>query len=581
MAPADSATRDSVAKAEARKKLAADTLRAPLARPYTPRSAELAPDASHWDREAMFATGALTLADLLARIPGVTSIATGFVLSPQVAAWYGDPARVRLFVDGVEYDPIGLRNGGVHDLAGFPLWSLEDVLVERGAGELRVHLRTLRVDHIAPATRTDILTGSENLNLYRGFFGRRFRNGMAFQIAGQEQSTVSRGGMDGDALGGMARLGWAAAGWSVDATWLHQGINRNDGARYLLPISGTTPVLHSIPALKGSEGIAYLRAAWRDPQVDGPWAQVVASTQGASMTVRRDTGKAPAVAPADTVDSIASRTQYTVAAGITRWGLRLSATNRLRMLRGKSLLSPGARVEYDSRRLTVSGFAERGVDSTTRADVLARFAPFSWLNVGGALSRAAPSTAALGAPVASGRLQFALKVRDRWIGGGIVSRGASTLAPPVELDTTLRAVSEPQATGTIVSIHGPLLLGWTIDVDAIHWNTAGSYRPQTQARTRLGFESSFLGRFPRGNFHLAVFGTSEFRSTTYVPLGTFVAGQQTPGFNAFSTLLEIRIGTAVVSWQYRNLTGKSYETYPGYVMPRLANIYGVRWEFWN
>ena len=579
---ADSAARDSVAAAAAKKRLAADTLRPPLARPYTPRSADLPGRATHWDREAIFASGALTLGELIARVPGVTPITTGFVLSPQVAAWYGDPGRLHLFVDGIEYDPLGLRNGGVADLAGFPLWTLEDVLVERAAGELRVHLRTWRVDHLAPATRTDILTGSENLNLYRGFFGRRFRNGMAVQVAGQQLSSVSRGGIDGDGLGGMARLAWANASWNVDATWLRQGVHRNEGVRYILPISAAAVVLRAMPALKGSESVAYLRATWRDPQADGPWAQIIASSQAASMTVRRDTGaaRASAVALADTVDSTATRTQYVVAAGITRWGLRLSSTSRLRLANGKTYFTPGARVEYDARRLTVSGFAERGIDSITRTDVVARFAPLSWINLGGSLSRATPRSAALAAAV-SARAEFAVKIRDRWIGGGLITRGAALLAPPVEIDTALRAVSEPQATGTIISLHGPLLLGWTLDLDAIQWNAAGAYRPQTQSRAMLGFESSFLGRFPRGNFHLAVSVTNEFRTTTYVPLGISVAGQQTPGFSVFSTLLEIRIASAVVSWQYRNLSGKSYETYPGYLMPRLVNVYGVRWEFWN
>jgi hypothetical protein len=37
----------------------------------------------------------------------------------------------------------------------------------------------------------------------------------------------------------------------------------------------------------------------------------------------------------------------------------------------------------------------------------------------------------------------------------------------------------------------------------------------------------------------------------------------------------------VISWDYRNMTGTNYETFPGYLMPRIASIYGIRWEFWN
>ena len=45
--------------------------------------------------------------------------------------------------------------------------------------------------------------------------------------------------------------------------------------------------------------------------------------------------------------------------------------------------------------------------------------------------------------------------------------------------------------------------------------------------------------------------------------------------------LEIRILRAVVSFQQRNLLGYQYSIVPGFEMPRVLAIYGVRWEFWN
>ena len=75
----------------------------------------------------------MTLSDLLASVPGVTLMTTGFLLAPQVAAYYGDPGRVRLYLDGVELDALNPRNGGIPDLAMVPLWALEDVKVERAA----------------------------------------------------------------------------------------------------------------------------------------------------------------------------------------------------------------------------------------------------------------------------------------------------------------------------------------------------------------------------------------------------------------------------------------------------------------
>ena len=103
---------------------------------------------------------------------------------------------------------------------------------------------------------------------------------------------------------------------------------------------------------------------------------------------------------------------------------------------------------------------------------------------------------------------------------------------------------------------------------------------QNQVRARIWFESAFLGTFPRNTFHLLAAGTFESRSTLVVP-GTDPAGQRAVPWSSMGSLLEIRIGSAVISWETRNMLAQNYETYPGYLMPRLVNLYGVRWEFWN
>ena len=53
------------------------------------------------------------------------------------------------------------------------------------------------------------------------------------------------------------------------------------------------------------------------------------------------------------------------------------------------------------------------------------------------------------------------------------------------------------------------------------------------------------------------------------------------GYRTISTLLEIRILSATVSWQFRNLLGEPYAQVPTFRMPRQTNFYGVRWEFYN
>ena len=117
--------------------------------------------------------------------------------------------------------------------------------------------------------------------------------------------------------------------------------------------------------------------------------------------------------------------------------------------------------------------------------------------------------------------------------------------------------------------------------DVVEWNGAAAFRPQTQARSRLWFASSFKESFPTANFHLLAALTHEYRSPFYVPKGSDPVGQTTPGWSVFGSQLEIRISSAVVSWTYRTMAGSNYETFPGYLMPRITSVYGIRWEFWN
>jgi hypothetical protein len=72
----------------------------------------------------------------------------------------------------------------------------------------------------------------------------------------------------------------------------------------------------------------------------------------------------------------------------------------------------------------------------------------------------------------------------------------------------------------------------------------------------------------------------EYRSPARFPV---------PGDSSISTghvrtvafKIEIRIQTAVISYQFRNVLQERYELVPGFLMPRQTQFYGVRWDFWN
>ena len=76
--------------------------------------------------------------------------------------------------------------------------------------------------------------------------------------------------------------------------------------------------------------------------------------------------------------------------------------------------------------------------------------------------------------------------------------------------------------------------------------------------------------------------THEYRSGETFPSELSATEvSKTLGYRTISTLLEIRILTATISWQFRNVLGERYQQFPGFAMPRQTNFYGVRWFFSN
>ncbi|HZI42319.1 MAG TPA: hypothetical protein VFD67_11465, partial [Gemmatimonadaceae bacterium] len=217
---ADSVLRDSLAKRDSlhAKAKPLDTLKAPYARAPMPIPLTIG-RLLVYDRAALFASGAVTLQDLLDRIPGITGLRSGWIASPMMSAYMGDVRRVRVFFDGVEYDEVNERTRGLLDLTEVQLWTLEELRIDVGATEVRVYTRTWRVDRTIPYTRTDVSTGDQQTNLYRGFFGRRWGGGEGVQLAAQQYGTTPPGRLSpsSDQLSLLGRIGWAKGKFSIDA----------------------------------------------------------------------------------------------------------------------------------------------------------------------------------------------------------------------------------------------------------------------------------------------------------------------------------------------------------------------------
>ncbi len=583
-----------------------DTIQPPITHAELPRTAD--PTGSyHLDRDEIFATGAQSVGDLLARLPGITELHVGWMSTPATAAYLGDAARVRVFLDGLEYDALDPHAGGIVDLARLPLWPIQEITVERSPAEVRVYLDTWTVDRTTPYTRTDITTGDLQTNLYRGYFGRRFGHGELLQFGVEQYGTLpTRAGGTSDQLSLMGRVGWAHGPFSADAFMLQV---RSHRASLLDPITGD-----SLAQRDATRRDAYVRLGLNAPG-DGAWLQALAATSRYAYAG----GASGAPTTTDTTaaakgDTITSGSQYVLAGGLSKWGIRFSGTARyfgafdrgisaadstafaavldtasdstkLRLKPPRhrmGLFVPTLRADWNWWRLGVSAYAEgQGTDSVSHREVSAAFTPFSFLRIMAAVgtARDARIPDSLLTPNYR-RLEAGLRIHDLWIGGGTIVRGAVMLAAPALVDDSLVPVREPSATATFVNVQGRLWKGIHADAFALRWNdSTGFYRPQYETHAQLYISTSLLDRFPNNSFHFFLGLTHEYRSATFFPVGTTV--ERLSGYRTVGAQLEIRIERAVLSYRFQNALGERYNQVPGFLMPRQTSVYGVRWYFWN
>jgi hypothetical protein len=467
----------------------------------------------------------------------------------------------------------------MHDLNAIPIWTLEELAVERAAEELRVYMRSWRVQKTTPYTRVDVATGDLSTNSYRGFFGRRFGNGMALQIGAQQYSTQDpRVGGDGDLLGLLGRFGWAKKKWSADVTVLRTRRSRTEQLREE-EFEGT-----NLPGLDAARTDAYARVGYGDP--DSPlWLQLIAAASRFAETNEKTAVTTPPSPDVpfvgDTVDSTASRAQYIVTGGTKLFGTSISASARLRVFRGLWFLTPQARIGYDRGMLSVTAYAEQQVlDSMFRGDVSVRLTPLPFLAIGGSLGKTNPIDDGTQPGAMAYRGEVGVRIGRLWATGGIMSIDTSLVPAPIVYDTLYQPVAVGPRRITFATLQGPIFKAVGLNVVANKSAAGELYMPEYRIRSEVYASTSWLSKFPEGNFHILASVAHEYRTRVLFPVAEGDP-QSSSQFRSISTLLELRLYDAVISWQYRNVVGEIYSVIPGFQAPRAINFYGVRWDFFN
>lgn len=602
----DSAAADSAMQARVlartdsvRQALLADTIKAPIARFETPQHAEVTERLRFVGKEIL-STGAMNLSDLLDRVPGVTTYRSGWMAGLHASSYNGSPSRVRVFLDGIEMDAIETRNGGALDLTDVQLWALDEVVIERAPGEVRVWLRSATVVKTIPFSRVDIFTGDLNTNGFRGLLARRWRNGFLLQLGGQQVATQSAGvSAFGAPVGGVAsqrlrgdgtiqnftgRTGWARGRLSVDA--FATSVSRDRDAHT------AREGFDSLPAFKGGRREGYVRVGYGDT-TSGLWTQVL--TGAVRTTLQGDSAAAAIATPplggeVDTtavapLDTVRSQTQHVLAVGYRSQRWAASLTNRARPVDGSLRHAPAFRASGAVWKLDLGLYAERqGRDSTDRTDLSARLRPTSWFMLTAGRSSRSPDDTT-GRPQATTlRTEAALRLRNLWIGGGMIRDDAGGYANPVLIGAPKADLVSAAAQGLLANVHGRLFKDVFLDVQALRWDGAQFSRPQTQVRVELALVSEWRRRFPKGEFSINARLMYDQRGGVPFYYGEAEGEPDirvTEPAQVATGLLELRIQRATLFYQYRNLTGGQYEQIRGITMPPAVQMYGVRWEFSN
>jgi hypothetical protein len=568
--PGDSAT-----------KIPKDTIKAPIAHAEMPPVLGVG-DQYTWTRDELFATGAVTLTQLLELVPGVTTFTTGNIASPQFAAYAGNPGRVRVFLDGMEIDNLDPRAGGALDLAELQLWSLEQVTIERGADELRIYCRSWSVQRTTTSTRIDVLTGDQRTNLYRAFFGKRYQHGELLQVGGQSYGTSSDQGVGGgNELALFARLGWANKDWSFDGYYMHADRTRDTRQQDI----GNVLLEPEIPEQDRARIDMYLRAARGNPD-SGVWAQAMVAHS--NFREHSDFSNIPDI-PLDSADTTRTSTQYIITGGLTRWGLRLSGAERYHRLQTGGVSATEVRASFEHRLLALSLYAERrGGDSSSTEEATARLTPLPFFAVSGTVARRHGGTAFGDEDEVSARLEAGLKFHQAWFSAGIWRRAEAVVPGLIAFDTIYTSKATVAATGPFGSIRGKVWRDIGLNVWAVRWDSPGYYRPQLQSHEELYIDTQWLQRFPSKHFRLIAGVAHEYRQDVIFPIANASETLSDPNgiaavfSHAIVGRIEFHILDATIYFNsYSGMSPTRVEQVNGYLLPTQRLEYGIRWSFWN
>jgi len=220
-----------------------------------------------WDREDLLRESALTLFDLLQRVPGLLVFRAGYVLQPEAASLYGGTRNdYEILIDGYMLDPLVEPT---YDLSRIELVELNHVRVVRRLDVTRIEIQTYAATLGVAESRIEAGTGTPDTNLFRGML---LSPKLLFGPAGIAIERLDTDGIGGaepaDGFAGWAKWAWILAnGSGIQAEFRRNTISRlgtspwiNEGRREDLMLRGRVAVTEGL--------VAEAFAGWSSFEID-------------------------------------------------------------------------------------------------------------------------------------------------------------------------------------------------------------------------------------------------------------------------------------------------------------------------
>lgn len=575
--------------------LGADTVFHNLPRTDAPGPVGWAHGAWHWDHEAIMASGAISLADLLASVPGVIALRAGDFGTPLAATAFGlGGGGVRVFRDGFEVLPL---EGGVPDLSRIGLAGISSVRVERFPGSLTVRLEGFQYTDGRPFSLVEAGAGDLATNLLRGTFADPTALGGSVGVALERaDSRGARGNETGDVTGTWLRYQLhrgETAGLAFD---LRKMGSKTEAADYASPVSRTEWTLRGRTRL--AEGVA-AEAYWGKSTHEVEDARPRYAGEGGTrsqMGVRAAVERGAVFAegayrrfggeglPSQRLDARVGL-DLPVAGGFAAEVDRATwpeVTTSARRLRGwtRSVLG-----------LSVFGSWESGTAGARLGPVSAPSLPDTAAGEGEGESGVGGNAAPEPLPVHVTE-RTATRLGAQWAWRGFALSGARL---ELEVDSLLPFGLEPDR-GT-PALAGGTRAGWEVwgrvplPLDGLafegslqQWEEGWSYLPRRTYAGAFVFHDTFL---ESGNLEwwwtLGVRGHDPM--TVRQVVGEGEDGPElasVPFYQNWYAQLQLRIVTFKLFVGWENFTvRRDLQHYPGRLLPVTRAVYGIRWTLWN